>query len=78
MALVAAFMAGDDGIAGHELDAVDVGFDRDRLEGVATRDAVAVGVERGGLILVDLDGLVNTRVKRLLGQRPGGGLIAGE
>ncbi len=78
VALVAAFVTGDDGIAGDELNPANVSFDRDRLERVATRDAVAVGVERGGLILVDLDGLVNTRVKRLFGQRPGGGLVAGE
>lgn len=78
VALIAAFVTGDDGITGHELDAVDVGFDRHRLEGVATWDAVAVGVERGGLILVDLHRLVDAWVERLLGHRPSGGLVAGE
>ena len=75
VALIAAFVTGDDGIAGHELDAVDVGFDRHRLEGIATWDAVAIGIECGRLILVDLHRLVDAWVKRLFGQRTRGGFI---
>ena len=78
MALIAAIMSSDHGIAGYELDAIDVGFDRDRFERVATRDAVAIGVKRGGLILVNLHRLVNARVKGLLGQRTGGGFVLNE
>jgi hypothetical protein len=51
---VAADMPGNYHIAGYDLDPIHVTFDGHRREGPATRNAVAIGVEPHGLILVDL------------------------
>jgi len=68
---VAPPVPGDDRSVDDDLDLVDVSLDRARLEGEAARDAVAVVVECGRLILVDFAIFANAGVERTFGQRYG-------
>lgn len=56
-------MRGDDLAATDQLHALDIRFDRDGLEGSATRHAVAVAVITDHLILVGLGRLHHTRIE---------------
>ena len=61
-------MPGDDLVASHDLDAVDVALDRHGLKGEGTRHAVGIAVETSGLILVHLGRLADARVERPFGE----------
>ena len=61
-----------------DLDAIDVGPDRDRGEGMPPRDAVAVLLPGDRLVLVDLADLAHRGVERAPGQRQGAGPLVGE
>jgi hypothetical protein len=65
---VAARVRGQDLAAQHDRDAVDVALDRHRLEGGGARRAVAVVVEAGHLVLIDLGRLADARVEGEVGQ----------
>lgn len=65
---IRADMAGDDLVAGDDLDAVDVALDGHGLEGEGSRHAVGIAVEAGGLILVHLGRLADAGIERRLGQ----------
>lgn len=67
--VVAPRMRGHHRLAQHDLDAVDVAFDRHRLKRTVTRHAVIHVVEAGELILVDLDGLTDAGIEPVLRQR---------
>jgi hypothetical protein len=60
---VAAWVTGNDPCARHHLDPIHVCFDRHRLEGPASRNAVAVRVEPHRLVLVHLGRLGHERIE---------------
>ena len=66
---IAAMMCGHDPIVMHDVNAIDVAFDRHGLEGHRSRDAVADVVEPCELVLIDFRGLPDTGVKAMLRQR---------
>jgi hypothetical protein len=61
-------MPGNDLVAGHDLDTVDVALDCHGLKGERARHTVAIAVEASGLILVHLGRLADARIERVLGQ----------
>jgi hypothetical protein len=63
---VAARVRGNDLTAQHDGDAVDVALDRHRPEGRCARHTVAVVVEAGHLVLVDLGRLADAGVERIV------------
>ena len=67
-ATVAAWMLGHDLASGHDGDVSDIGLDRDRLESLGVRHAVAVVLEAHGLVLVDLRRLGHAGIKGVCGQ----------
>jgi hypothetical protein len=72
---VAAWVTGNYPCLRDYLDPIHVRLDRHRLEGPATRNAVAVGVEPHRLILVHLGGLGHERIERPWRQGQSGLLI---
>ena len=66
---IAAMMCGHDPIVMHDVNAIDVAFDRHGLESGRSRDAVADVVEPGELVLIDFHGLPDAGVEAMLRQR---------
>lgn len=66
---IAALMCGHDPIVMHDVNAIDVAFDRHGLESGRSRNAVADVVEPGKLILIDFRGLSDAGVKAMRRQR---------
>ena len=60
---IAASVGGDDAIGRDHIDPINIGLDRHRGEGPATRNAVAIGVESHCLILVDFGRGRDERIK---------------
>jgi hypothetical protein len=67
--LVTPPVAGNHTIAMHNVHAVDVAFDRDRLERIGPRHAVLNPIKTHQLILIDLPGAHDARIKGVPGQR---------
>lgn len=67
--LITAVMRGHDLIVMDDVHAIDVAFDRHRLEGDRTWDAVRHIVEACELILVNFRGLADAGIKAMLRQR---------
>ena len=65
---VAARMRRDHLATEHDVDALHIALDRHRLEGGGARRAVAVVVEAGHLVLIDLGRLADARVEGVVGK----------
>ena len=66
---IAALMCGHDPIVMHDVNAINVAFDRHGLESGRSRDGVADVVEPGELVLIDFCGLPDAGVEAMLRQR---------
>ena len=66
---IAALMCGHDLIVMHDVNAIDVAFDRHRLESGRSWNAVAHIVEACELVLIDFRGLPDAGVEAMLRQR---------
>ena len=66
---IAALMGGHDLIVMHDVNAIDVVFDRHGLESGRSWDAVADVVEPGELVLIDFRGLPDAGIEAMLRQR---------
>lgn len=76
--VIAAAMDRDHGLIQHDLHAIHIAFDRDRLKRGVPRHAVIDVVEPRELVLVDLRGLSNAGIEAMLGQRSGPTLLLRE
>jgi hypothetical protein len=73
---VATRMRRDHLAALHDLDLLDIGFDRDDLEGGAARHAITVAVVTHHLVLVRLGRLQHAGIEGVGRQRQGLGTLA--
>jgi hypothetical protein len=68
---IAAWVAGNDLVTGHDIDVLDITLHRYGCESIGARHAVGIAIEAHRLVLVHFGRLMNAWIKRTRRQRQG-------